>query len=131
MSAGWECQVAVYDALASNSTFMSLVSNRIYDEPPTNCTWPYVVIGDFTEIRNNRLDNAGYEVYCTLHIHDKPGSTGYKTCNEILSEMNESLNLKKLSMTNFDNIICLLDNVLTERIEDERIISARYKLQCW
>jgi hypothetical protein len=128
MSASWEAQVSLYNALSGNSTFMNLIGSRLYDEPEANSTYPYVVIGDTIEIPDNRLLRNGFEVMMTFHIYTKPEGLGFYQAKKILEQMNSILNVKKLSMTSYTMVICQLDNVLTERDDDKRIISARYKV---
>lgn len=128
MSALWECQKSIYDALVNNSTFMNLIGSRIYDEPPTNCQYPFVTIGDGTEISDNRLTYNGYDVTITLHIYTKPEGLGFYPAKKILESINAVINVKRLSMTNLTMLLCKLDNIVTERDDDKRIISARYRI---
>lgn len=130
MSAQWEVQVALYDALKNNSTFMNLIGNRLYDEPPTNSAYPYVCIGNATEIPDNRLNYNGYDVTMTFDIYTKPEGLGFYTAKQILSAMNAVLNVKKMSMTNYTMLICQFVNSMTDRDDDKRIISARYRILC-
>lgn len=130
MSAQWEAQVALYNALANNSTFMNLISSRLYDEPPTNQDYPYVVIGNTTEIPDNRLNYNGYDVTITFNIYTKPAGLGSYTAKQILSAMNAVLNVKKFSMSSFTMLICQNVSAVPDRDDDKRIISARYRVLC-
>jgi hypothetical protein len=130
MSAQWEAQVALYDALMANSTFTTLISSRLYDEPPTNSAYPYVVIGNTTEITDNRLNYNGFDVTITFDIFTKPGGLGFWQAKKILEAMNTVLNVKKMSMSNYTMLICQFVNSITDRDDDIRIISARYRVLC-
>lgn len=127
MSATWEVQKAIYDTLANDSTFMNLISNRLYDEPVTNNQYPYVLLGDCTEIPDNRLIKNGYEVTATLFIYTKDEGLGYYKGKQIYKEMNRLLNVKKPSLDTLTTVICELDNMYTDREDDKRVISVRYR----
>jgi len=128
MSATWEIQKAIYSALSGNSTFMDAIGNRLYDEPPVNLAYPYTVIGDVTEISDNRLYETGFEDTITLHIYTKPGSLGFKEAKQILEKMNDVLNLKVFDLTSYTMLICKFENAMSFRDEDKRIISVRYRV---
>jgi len=122
----WEVQKAIYTALTANTNLMTLVSNRIYDEPPTNETYPYLVIGDAQEIDQNRLAYKGYEIQSTIVIYTKPAGLGFYTAKKIGEEVSNSLNCKKLHLTGYTMVICKLDNSYTNREDDKRILTVRY-----
>lgn len=129
MSASWEVQESIYNALSANATFMASISNRIYDEPPTNSVYPYVTIGYIAESRDNNLGGLGYEVIATLDIYTKPGRLGYKQAKDILTKMNAVLNMKELAMATLKMVKIFYDNGNTERDGDIRIITARYRIK--
>lgn len=115
MSAKWEVQKSIYNALATNSTFMTLISNRLYDEPETNQQYPYVTLGEATEVIDNTHDKLGYNITLTCAIYTKPYGLGYYQGDSIYAEMNNSLNMKKLTMsTGYRMIICKLDYMYNE-----------------
>ncbi len=124
----WEVQKAMYSALTSNTNLMALVSSRIYDEPPTDIAYPYIVLGDMVEIDQNRLAYRGFEISATFNIYTKVEGLGYYTAKKILEEMNNSLNCKKLPLTSYTMVICKMDNSYTDREEDKRVLSAKYKI---
>lgn len=126
MSASWEVQKALYSALKADVTFMGLVGNKIYDEPPTNTDYPYVVISDTIEVSDNDLSHNGYETSVIFNIYTKPAGLGFYQAKKILERMNYILNMKKFALTGFTMLICRFDNMITERDSDIRIITARY-----
>lgn len=130
MSAQWEVQKALYTALSSNSTFMTKIGSRLYDEPPTNETFPYVTIGYMIENKYNRMNNAGYEISARIDIYTKSGRLGYRPAKEILAEMNRILNLKRFNLIGFNMVQCYYETSDTERDEDKRILSVRYTVLC-
>lgn len=128
MSAMWEAQKALYTALSTDSTFMTKVGSRLYDEPPTNETFPYCVLGNMIEQRYNRIGNKGFSISARMDIYTKAGRLGYKPAKEILVEMDRVLNHKIFSMTGYKMIQCFFESSDTERDEDKRIISAYYTI---
>lgn len=130
MSALWEVQKAIYTALSSDSTFMNKIGSRLYDEPPTNETFPYVTIGRMSETRNNKLLSKGFEIYSRIDIYTKSGRLGFKPAKEIQVEIDRILNLKRFNLDSFNMVQCYLESSDTERDEDKRIISTRYIIIC-
>ena len=128
MSASWEVQRVLVAQLSADSTFMDLISNRLYDEPPTNEDYPYVVVGDTVETPDNSLTYNGYDTSLSFTIKTKPGGLGFATAKEILNAMNNVLNMKKFDMTGFTMIICKFDNMITNRDGDIRSIISRYQV---
>jgi len=128
MSAQWEAQKALYDQLSADSTFMSLIGSRLYDEPPTNSEYPYVVIGDAIEIPDNTLSYNGYDTSVSFTIKTKPAGLGSYTAKQILEEMNRILNMKKFTMDTLTMIICRFENAITDRDRDIRSMSVRYQV---
>lgn len=127
-SPDWEVQKVLVAQLKADSTFMNLISDRIYDEPNTNLQYPYVVVGDAIENPDNNLARNGFETYLNFDIYTKPAGLGFYTAKQIQSAIDTVLNMKRFTMTGFTMIICMFDNAITDRDGDKRIISARYKV---
>jgi hypothetical protein len=128
MSAMWECQTALYTALSTDSTFMTKIGSRLFDEPPTNQAFPYVTLGNMIETRNNKLLSKGFEVSARIDIYTKSGRLGYKPAKEIQVEVDRILNLKRFNLSGYNMVQCYLEATSTERDEDKRIISTRYTI---
>ena len=133
MSAQWECQRVLYEQLKADSTFMALISNKLYDEPLTNLSYPYVVIKDAIENPDNNLCHNGYDTDIIFKIYTKPGGLGFYTAKTILTAMNNVLNMKKFTMTGFIMLICKYDNSSTrggssKSRKDIRSITVRYNV---
>ncbi|WP_046507082.1 DUF3168 domain-containing protein [Streptomyces odonnellii] len=60
-------QDAVYTRLTGDDILMSLISG-VYDYVPETADFPYVVIGDATEIPDNAHDTFGRQTTLTLHV---------------------------------------------------------------
>ena len=92
--------------------------------------YPYIVIGDMTEIPFNKHRGLGYEITHTMHIYTKPYGLGFYTASQILKRLNTLLNMKRFTLTSYHMLVCLLDSSRTERDGDKRIISVRYRILC-
>jgi hypothetical protein len=128
MSAMWEVQKALYDALKANSNFMNLVENRLYDEPSTNDEYPYVVLGEGIETTDNRLAKKGFNNLIIFSIYTKPFGLGYYTAKNINEEIFKTLDHKRLPMTNYTMVICKYENAVPEKEEDKRILHSRFRV---
>lgn len=124
----WEAQKVVVSTLTSSTTVTTLVDSKIYDEPPTDTDYPYIQIGQPTEVTDNTLKRLGYQNTLTLFIFTKPYGLGWSQAYSILDAMNQVLNVKKPSMDNLDLLMCKLDNVTAERDKDKRILHVRYRM---
>ncbi|MFB7171085.1 DUF3168 domain-containing protein [Streptomyces sp. NPDC056254] len=60
-------QAAVYARLTGDAELMSLITG-VYDYVPEAAAYPYVVIGEATEIPDNRHDGFGRETVPALHV---------------------------------------------------------------
>lgn len=127
MSATWEVQKAVYSTLKADSTFMNLIES-LTDEPPTNETYPYVIIGDGTETPDDNHSTLGFETYLNLIIYTKPAGLGYYTATQILERMNTLLNTKRLTLDTLRMLLIVYDNSSKFRNKDIRGINVRYKI---
>lgn len=146
MSTMWEIQKAIYNLIVADTTLMGMIGNRIYDEPLTNNVYPYIVLGNFTEISDNTLDGIGYDSTFTISIYSKPGSEGWYQAKSIYVRLNELLNMKKPSLSVADDlypnqttsypssitsmtcVIISLDNTASFRTKDKRVIDVRYRI---
>jgi len=131
MSASWDLQKAVYTALASNVAFMASIGNRLYDEPQTDEIYPYVVIGEGTEVSDNDLNTRGFEDTIVLRIFTKPGGLGFYTAKTVQALADNVLNVKRLPMDNYTMSNIMLEISYTERDDDIRIVNARYRAHCY
>jgi len=127
-SPSWEIQKVLVAQLKADTTFMGLISNRIYDEPETNLQYPYVVVGDAVENKWNDLSHNGFETYFSFHIYTKPSGLGFYQAKQIESAIDKILNMKKFALTGYTMVICQFDNAISDRENDIRIISVRYKI---
>lgn len=125
----WEVQKIIYNALSSDSTFMNLISNRLYDQPETNQVYPYVIIGNGVSINHLTHGKDGINESINITIFTKPGSLGWYTAKSISTAIRNVLHLQKFDTdSKYKNPICILENESRENIGDYRNIDLTYKV---
>jgi hypothetical protein len=126
----FEIQKVLYNALMANSTLLALVGSRLYDEPPENLTYPYVVIGGGGSVPHLRHEYDGTNNLFLITIFTDPGRLGFYPALTIASQIKSSLHLKKLTMFNdkLVNVITKEDSVDRERDGAYRNIDLRYRV---
>lgn len=95
-SAELELQGEVVPLLKADSTLSALVAARIYDQPPTSPTFPYVTIGDSQMIRDDATCIEGGQIYLTLHGWSR--AVGFPEVRRIADAIIESLHLAPLTL---------------------------------
>lgn len=125
----FEAQEAVYNVMIANTTLTNLV-NGIYDEPPINLNYPYIVIGGGGHTPFLKHEYDGINNNFLITIFTDPGSLGFYPAECIASEVKSVLHLKKLSIsdTNLKNVITILENQDRERDGGYRNIDMRFKI---
>jgi hypothetical protein len=95
-SAEYELQVAIVSRLKADATLAVLVSKRIYDQPPTPVTYPYVTIGEAQTIRDDATCISGGKVFLTMHAWSR--AVGFPEAKNIADAIVESLHLALLAL---------------------------------
>lgn len=93
-------QAAVIAALKNDSGFTTLVGQRLYDRPPENPTFPYVVYGEDHVIQADFDDcNIGWEVFTPLHVWSR--KVGQPEVKRIGGSIHDVLHLNELNVSGF------------------------------
>lgn len=92
-----ELQGATLARLKADSTLKAIVSVRVYDQPPTPATYPYVTIGEAQTIRDDATCISGGQVYMTMHAWSQ--AVGFPEVKRIADAMVESLHLAPLTLS--------------------------------
>lgn len=126
----FEAQKLIYNALSSNSGLMSLIGNRLYDEPQTNEIYPYVIIGNGVSVNHITHGKDGIDESMYITIFTKPGSLGWYTAKTISSIIRSILHLKKFTISNslYRNVFVIQENENREHNGDYRNIDLTYKI---
>lgn len=106
MSAELELQGAVNTRLRADVLLTALVNKRVYDQPPSPVTFPYVTIGEAQSIQDDVECVTGEKVYLTLHAWSQ--AVGYPEVKRIASAVKESLHLAPLTLPSYRlvSILC-------------------------
>jgi hypothetical protein len=94
-------QVAVREKLLADTALMDAI-HGVHDEVPENAPYPYVVIGDVTEVPADAHDRQGLTTTITLHIWSK--YRGFKQALEILGHLDRVLDRKPLTVAGFEDV---------------------------
>lgn len=89
-----ELQQAIYTALKSNTSLMSLVGNRLFDHVPQNTAYPFIKIGDDRHTANLSDDLDCSDVLITVDVWSQQKS--HKEGKTILGEIYNTLHNQKI-----------------------------------
>jgi len=104
MTATGAIQQAAYTKLTGDTPLMTLLTGGIVDVRgiPTGQIYPFVALGDTTEVPNDRLGRNGYDTTMTLHIYSR--QPGAKECQTILARLNVLLNKQPLTLAGMHQV---------------------------
>ncbi|HVK21370.1 MAG TPA: DUF3168 domain-containing protein [Actinokineospora sp.] len=91
-------QAAIHDRLTGDPDLMALVAD-VVDEVPEKQHYPYVQLGDVTEIPDDTHDRPGVEATITLHIWSR--YRGWKQALVILGHLDRILHRRPLDVDGF------------------------------
>lgn len=125
----FEAQKLIYNALSSDTSFMTLISNRLYDQPITNELYPYVVIGNGTSQNHLTHGKDGINEFINITIFTKSGSLGWYTSKTISQAIRNVLHLNKFTINStYKNCIVIFDNENRENAGMYRNIDLTFKI---
>lgn len=101
-----DTQNAIFSALTSSASFMTAVSNNIFDTPQDNQAYPYVCLENMQDTPSNYHDHVGKNIYMTFAIYTQQADT-YQA-KSIRDIMDSVLNMKNfdLASSNLHMSIC-------------------------
>lgn len=99
MSAELELQGAIDMRLRADVPLTALINKRVYDQPPTPVTFPYVTIGEAQSIQDDATCVTGEKVYLTLHAWSQ--AVGYPDVKRIAAAVKDCLHLAPLTLPNY------------------------------
>lgn len=85
-------------ALVANAGVTTLVSTRVYDEPPQNVTFPYLRFGDINPTAFDTDTKVGATVAITLEANSRSAS-GRVEAVKIVEAVNAALHRQEASVT--------------------------------
>ena len=63
----WPLQQAIYSRLNGDTELVTTLGADVYDRVPDSAAFPYVVIGDVTEVANDTMGRTGRDLTVTVH----------------------------------------------------------------
>jgi hypothetical protein len=124
----WAVQVAAFSALDA------ALSCPVYDEPPGDVAYPYVLIGEATAVPANVQGRTGREVTLTLHVWSD--YAGMKEAQGIVDTIDAVMDDAALTVAGYELVHVWLDFSGTvgsggQLSEDAKLrhIVARYRVQ--
>ena len=126
----FEIQKFIYNALANNTTFMTLIGNRLYDQPNTNEVYPYVILGNGVSSNHLTHGKDGIEESIYITIFTKPSNLGWYPAKNISNCIRSILHLMQFTPddTKYKNPIVIQDGESREQSGDYRNIDLTYKV---
>jgi hypothetical protein len=95
-SAELELQGAINARLRADGPLLALVGARVYDQPPSPVTYPYVTIGEAQTLRDDATCISGGRIYLTLHAWSTV--VGFPEVKRIADTVTESLHMAPLTL---------------------------------
>jgi hypothetical protein len=119
-------QTAIYATLAADGPLTALAG--IYDEPPQGAAFPYVTIGEATEVPWDTFGRQGRELVCTLHVWSR--AKGFTEAATILQNVLRLLDRAALTVANYTAVRCVYEFGQPMRDPDgiTRHIVARFRV---
>lgn len=93
---GTELQAAIFKRLNTYAELESIVAARIYDEPPDNEKFPYIVIGEEDPTDWTTHTFEGFKGSTTIYAYSRPETKSGK------EEVKQIMFLIWLALNNFD-----------------------------
>lgn len=122
-----EIQTAVYQTLSNDATLKGMVTG-IFDFVPENQAYPYVTIGDATEVPFRTFGRNGSNTTLVLHIWSR--YKGFSEGLDILAQLNSLLDAQPIAVDGYDTVYLLYDSGEPMKDPDgiTRHIPARYRM---
>ncbi|WP_071812529.1 DUF3168 domain-containing protein [Lentzea guizhouensis] len=127
MTAELAVQTAIHTLLTADVELMAAVSG-VYDQVPEPAAFPYIRLGDTTEVPDDNHSRRGSRVTTTLHIFSR--YRGNKQGLQILGQVDRLLDRQALLVPGYRDVSCAREFHQTLRDPDPEIrhIPVRYRL---
>ena len=121
-------QTAVRAKLLADSGLMDVI-HGVHDEVPENAPFPYVVVGDVTEVPDDAHDRQGLTTTIILHIWSR--YRGFKQALEILGHVDRVLDREPLTVSGFEDVSIAREFSQTLRDPDPEIRHIPVRFRVW
>ncbi|MGI5443392.1 DUF3168 domain-containing protein [Streptomyces shenzhenensis] len=96
-------QAAVYGRLTGDGTLMAMLAGGVLDFAPEDTPYAYVVIGEATEVPDNRHGGFGRQTVITLHVWTQ--AEGHAQGLRIGARVTALLDHQPLTIDGLDHIV--------------------------
>jgi hypothetical protein len=123
-------QKALVGALNADAAVLAATGGRIYDEPPQNAVYPYLMIGDISPNAFDTDNTEGAEVQIGLEAYSQ-AATGRVEAVAIAEAVKAALHRQEgaLSVTGFNVVEIIFQTYSASRSGTGRGYSSRISLQ--
>ena len=127
-SPSWELQQSVFTRLNTDATLVTTLGAAVYDNVPAGAAFPYVALGDVTEVPNDTMGRTGRDFTLTFHTWSQ--YVGMKQVKEIQNRIDQLLDRWAPTVTGWTAIQMLQEFFETFRDPDgvTRHGVARYRI---
>lgn len=117
----WALQSGIFATLDADATLDSLCNGRAYDEPPQPADYPYVLVGDQTEVPDDAFGRQGRE--CTSLVHIYSAYSGAKEALAIAEAVADALDDatgSSITVAGYDVVCCRHEGttIAVEQVSD-------------
>lgn len=124
-SALWATQTAVYGVLAGDATLQTLLGTTtstpyVFDSVPDNQAYPYVVIGDLGEQRDDTVGRTGKRI--ALPVVGVSSYPGNSQIHSIINRIAALLDRQALTITGYSHIKTLHRRTTPARQESGGVV---------
>jgi len=118
---GWELQKDEYAILGADAT-LTAAGWTIYDYPPEDASFPYIVIGEMTDAPQYDKLSAAHEVTSSFHMWSE--YKGRKEIQQGIDALAQALTGGSFSLTGWTVVIAELDGSapIIREINEDRIL---------
>jgi hypothetical protein len=92
-----------YVALFRGDTALQAMTQAVYDYLPEDVPYPFIVVGEATEVPDNAHDRFGWETVPTVHVWDK--YRGYARVLRIGARITELLDHQPLTLPGYHHVV--------------------------
>jgi hypothetical protein len=109
-------QGAIFTRLSTDTTLVTTLGAAVYDNVPSSATFPYVALGDITEVPSDTMGKTGRDITVTIHIWSR--YVGMKQTKEIQNRIDELLDRWAPTVTGWNAVQMLQEFFETMRDPD-------------
>lgn len=127
-TAAWPVQVAVRAKLIADPQLMSVASG-VFDHVDGDATFPYLTVGEATEVPDDAHDHQGVAMTVTIHIWSK--YKGFSEAATILGHVDRIIDRQPLAVDGFSDVSIAREFHQSLRDPDPQIRHIPVRFRIW